>query len=520
MKMAELKKYPVGMQTFQKIVEGGYLYVDKTALMHRLVNEYNYVFLSRPRRFGKSLLLSTMESYFEGKRELFEGLDISRLEKEWESYPVFRADLSSESYDHPDKLRDRLELLATEWCNVYGFEEMETTPAAKFRGVIRRAYEQTGRKVVLIDEYDKPILESLHDEGLNARMRDSLRGFYSVLKESDRYIRFAMLTGVTKIGHVSVFSGLNNLRDISLSPDYNEICGISELEFRRDFADSISAFSHRRSISEEEAWNQFRINYDGYCFSESGQRLYNPYSVLSALDEGKLRHYWFQTGTPSFLARLFKRYSYPLWELEGTWRSGNELSDMTLSGRNLAVLLYQSGYLTIKGYDERHDRYQLGFPNLEVSEGFWNSLYKYYIFRDDYSPHYTLRRFKGSVTEGNAKDFMDCLCSLVSSLSPGTELRREIHFQNVVEIIFKMLGFEVHTEVRSSHGRADMIVQTSGYVYIFEFKVNSSSESALNQIHAKGYADPYVGDGRKVILIGASFSTATSTIDDYRIEYP
>lgn len=517
--MAKIIKYPVGVQTFPKIREGRYFYVDKTKLIYDLVNSNDYVFLSRPRRFGKSLLLSTIESYFEGRKDLFEGLAVSALENEWTQHPVLRVDLSSESYDNPSKLHAKLESIVGRWEREYGKYDSDNTISTRFSGVIERAYNKTGRGVVvLIDEYDKPLLESLHDEDLNGKMRDGLRGFYSVLKECDRYIRFAILTGVTKFGHVSVFSGLNNLRDISLTPAYNSLCGISEGEFRRDFVEPIRRFSSFRGISEEETWTRFRENYDGYRFSECGERLYNPYSVLCALEEGKISHYWFQTGTPTFLSRLFERHSYPVWELEGTSRSGNELRDMTISGRNLASLLYQSGYLTIKGYEEKGDRYILGFPNLEVSEGFWGSLYKCYVFRDDYTAQYSLDRFVDSVMKGNPEDFMECLCGLVSSMSPGTETRREIHFQNIIEIIFKMLGFRVNTEVRSSHGRADMKVETPSSVFIFEFKVDSSGDVALRQIFDRGYAEPFAGDSRKVFLIGASFSTVTCTIDDFIIE--
>lgn len=511
-------KYPIGIQTFSEIIEENYLYVDKTAKAFELVNDNKYVFLSRPRRFGKSLLLSTLEAYFQGRKELFKGLALSGLEKEWRVHPVLRIDLSGSSYENPHLLAANLNSILTKWESVFGKEESETTPALRFRGIIQRAYEQMGEKVVvLIDEYDKPILENIHDDSLHEIMKVQLRGFYSVIKECDQYLRFAMLTGVTKFGHLSVFSGLNNLNDISLDIRYNDICGITETEFRENFTESVKEFATVNGMNEDEVWEEFRKNYDGYLFSREGEGIYNPFSVMLAFSKQTFGRYWFSTGTPAFLAKLLRRYNFPLWKLENQEQTGEELTDITEHGYNLGALLYQSGYLTIKGYDARLRRYRLGFPNLEVREGFWNSLYRHYIYHPETSEIFDTDSFVHDVVNGNPEEFMERLQGLLSSLSPGAG-SREVHFQNILQIIFRMLGFRVQTEVHTSFGRADMVVQTPEFIYLFEFKINSSPQKAIEQIHEKGYGMPSKMDPRHLILIGANFSITTCTITDWLIE--
>lgn len=511
-------KYPIGIQTFSEIIEENYLYVDKTAKAFELVNDNKYVFLSRPRRFGKSLMLSTLEAYFQGRKELFKGLALSGLEKEWRIHPVLRIDLSGSSYENPQLLAANLNSILTKWESVFGKEESETTPALRFRGIIQRAYEQTGEKVVvLIDEYDKPILENIHDDSLHEIMKVQLRGFYSVIKECDQYLRFAMLTGVTKFGHLSVFSGLNNLNDISLDIRYNDICGITETEFRENFTESVKEFATVNGMNEDEVWEEFRKNYDGYLFSREGEGIYNPFSVMLAFSKQTFGRYWFSTGTPAFLAKLLRRYNFPLWKLEDQEQTGEELTDITEHGYNLGALLYQSGYLTINGYDARLRRYRLGFPNLEVREGFWNSLYRHYIYHPETSEIFDTDSFVHDVVNGNPEEFMERLQGLLSSLSPGAG-SREVHFQNILQIIFRMLGFRVQTEVHTSFGRADMVVQTPEFIYLFEFKTNSSPQKAIEQIHEKGYGMPFKMDPRHLILIGANFSITTCTITDWLIE--
>ena len=512
-------KYPVGIQTFEKIREGGYLYIDKTALVHKLANSSQYVFLNRPRRFGKSLLLSTFKAYFEGRRELFDGLDISRMETQWTPHPVIRIDFTGESYERPEKLREKLNVLLGEYEAIYGHSPEDTTIGLRLRRLIQNAHKATGKKaVVLIDEYDKPLFDSVHDDGLSESFRTDLQGFYSVIKESDEHIRFAMLTGVGKFGHVSIFSGLNNLNDISLDDDYNTVCGISETEFRRDFPTSVRDFAQTRGLTEEEVWQRFRANYDGYHFSKSGEGLYNPFSVLLAFQKNEIDDYWFQSGTPTFLVKTIQKYNYPLDALEGAVVSRDDLSDITDPGNNFYALFYQTGYLTIKGFEPQTREYVLGFPNDEVRTGFWNVLFRQYVLMRQPRSVFGISAFVSDVNSGNPDAFMERLQALVATISPGTEKGKEIHFQNIVQVIFHMLGFQVHTEIRSAYGRCDMIVETATHVYILEFKIDSTPQCALRQIRDKGYAAPFAADPRRVFLIGANFSTATDTLDGYLVE--
>ncbi len=517
--MVNIIKYPVGIQTFSEIIKGNYLYVDKTALIHELVNTNKYVFLSRPRRFGKSLLLSTIQAYFEGRRELFRGLAMEGLENEWGAYPVLRFDLSGESYEHPSKLEGKLNYLLSEYENIYGKNEAAESIGSRFSSLIRRAVEKTGRNaVILIDEYDKPLLETMHDDGLHESMRLQLRGFYGVLKESDEFIRYAMLTGVTKFGQVTIFSGLNNLNDISMLRPYNSICGISESEFRENFKESVSRFAGTHGEKEDDVWEKFRKNYDGYHFCYPGEGIYNPFSVLTAFANSEIENYWFRSGSPDYLIKIFKKTGFAFSDLEGQRSSGDELKDMTNPERNLVALLYQSGYLTIKGYDSVFKEYTLGFPNMEVSSGFWSSLYRNYVFQGDRQSTFDISRFVRDIFDGKAAEFMERLQSLIASVSPGTLKDKEVYFQNILQVVFSMAGFHTQTEITMASGRADMVVMSERFIYVFEFKIDSTAEAALQQIRDRDYAAPFKADSRQIFLIGANFSSETNNLSDFIIE--
>lgn len=514
-------KYPIGIQTFSKIREQGMLYVDKTRLIYKLTNSYGYVFLSRPRRFGKSLLVSTLQAYFEGKKELFKGLDIEQLESEWESYPVLCFDLSTANYNNIDvlvkKISSHLELLENEFGLPVSNEKYDI--GDRFRLIIRAAYQQTGKKVVvLVDEYDKPMLDSIHEDGLHEDLKATLRGFYSVLKESDAYIRFAMLTGVSKFGKVSIFSGLNNLRDISLNPEYNEICGITDKEFHDNFERSVKLFAEKNSITEEETWNRFKSFYDGYHFAWPAADIYNPFSTLNAFADYKLKKYWFASGSSSSLIKLIKNQPFILQKLEGVVRTEDSLSDISDLTHDLIPLLYQAGYLTIKDYDEEFDSYILGFPNKEVSQGFWSSLANYFFIKAEKDGSYSERDFMLDLMHGRADEFMTRMQSLFASLSSEQEPDKEVHFQIMLTVFVKMLGLRAVTELHSSQGRSDILIETPQFIYIIELKVDSTPEIALSQIYERGYARPYASDHRKKILIGANFSKETRTLTGWIIE--
>lgn len=516
--MHETIKYPIGIQTFSEIIDGGYLYVDKTAKVFKLANNSKYVFLSRPRRFGKSLLLSTLQSYFEGKKKLFEGLAICEHESEWNKHPVLRFDLSAASYEHPNVLENKICSYLEDYEKIYGGSDSPEI-GDRFRRLITAAHMQQGNKVVvLIDEYDKPLLDTLHDTSLNETMKSRLRGFYSVLKECDEHIRFAMLTGVTKFAKVSVFSGLNNLKDISLLPEYNDICGITELEFHKNFQTSLINFSQANGITESEAANAFKSYYDGYHFARRGADIYNPFSTLNAFADNELGGYWFASGSPSYLIKLIERNNYTLGMLEGSLRTKEELSDLTDTSRDIVPLLYQSGYLTIMGFEEITESYILGFPNKEVSNGFWRSLANHFFRPSANASEFSLQNFIRDLAMGNAEDFMIRMRSLFALLGSESESQKEVHFQNILTIFINMLGFKATTEVHSSQGRSDVEIQTPQFVYILELKVGKSAEEAMAQIHNKGHADKYETDSREKILIGINFSPITRTVSDWKID--
>lgn len=515
--MAKKNIYPAGIQTFSEIIEEGYLYVDKTAGIYDLVKSNKYVFLSRPRRFGKSLLVSTLEAYFRAQRELFKGLAIDELEKEWKSYPVFRFDLNGASYQDPEDLIEIIGEYLSEWEEEYGIEPVGKI-ATRFSKLLNHVYKTTGRKsVILIDEYDKPLLDTLDSTELHERQRKELNAFYSVMKKRDDCIKFGLITGITKFGKVSIFSGLNNLLDISLLPEYNDLCGISESEFRQYFRESIISLADENGWSEGETWEKMKAKYDGYLFANEGQNIYNPYSVLLAFKTRKLSDFWFSSGSSTHLYSIVNQSTMTLNELEGAIRSERELTDITDMKRDVVPLLYQAGYLTIKSYDPIGQSYTLGFPNEEVNHAFWQSLAGDLFKLDGEAIKFQISEFVKDVNEGHPNEFLSRLKSLIADIQPGTERKKEIHFQNVTAIIFKMLGFSVRTEVGSSAGRCDLQIQTPSYVYIFEFKLNGTPDKAFEQILEKGYYRPFIADHRTLFLIGVVFSSRTNTLRNWKI---
>ncbi|MDE6792866.1 MAG: ATP-binding protein [Muribaculaceae bacterium] len=513
-------RYPVGIQTFSEIREEGYFYVDKTASVYKLVKSNKYVFLSRPRRFGKSLLVSTLQSYFEGKKTLFEGLAIYDLEKEWKSYPVLRFDLSGASYSGVETIRDKLIEYISFYEKKYGLSEKDRSLdlGIRFFSLITGVATSTGKQVVvLVDEYDKPLIDSLHDAELNSVLKNELRGFYGVLKQSDEYIKFGMLTGITKFGKINIFSGLNNLTDITLDPRYNTVCGISETEFRNSFQESVAEFSKVRNIPEEQVWTLFKDNYDGYMFSEYGEGIYNPFCVLLAFDKKKIRNYWYESGSPTHLIKILETNHFDLSQLKHPVRTASQLNNIGSMKQDLVPLLYQAGYLTIKGYDEEFDEYTLGIPNLEVYRSFWNSLINHF-FQPETTPRlFAIENFRDSLSKGDIEGFLRRLKSLMADTNSEYEPNKEIHFQNMFAIFVKLLGYIAQAESHSSRGRCDLTVETPNFIYIFEFKVNSTPADALAQIIEKGYAERFEADPRQKILAGVNFSTEKRTIDGWKI---
>ena len=511
--------YPIGIQNFEKIRTEDFLYVDKTAEIYKLAKEGRYYFLSRPRRFGKSLLVSTMEAYFAGRKELFSGLAIEKLEAEWKQHPVLHLDLSGVSYTDESVLERVLSDKLAKWETLYGAVNTSDILGLRFKEVIEAAYNKTGNQVaILIDEYDKPIIDNLGNEPTLSHLRSTLQGFYSVMKSMDARIRFGFLTGVTKIGKMSVFSGLNNLNDISMIPDYVDICGVSETELHEYFDESISELSSANEMSKEECYVKLKSMYDGYHFCEDSIGIYNPFSLLNTFQNKKFREYWFETGTPGFLVEVMRKTSFDVTTLENQTVDSTLMSNADAIFENPVPYLFQSGYLTITGYNDMFRLYQLGFPNQEVKNGFLNCLLKYYVpMSPDMSGTTLIYQLWHSITEGNPKSFMQILSSLFANTSYQIQGETEKDFQYAMYVISALLGEYVQVERTTSNGRIDLIIQTKEFIYIFELKVNADADVALRQIDEKGYARPFEGDSRKLFKIGVNFSTATRRIEDWKI---
>lgn len=512
-------KYPIGIQDFDKIINEGYTYVDKTELIYKLVHEGSYYFLSRPRRFGKSLLMSTLDAYFSGKRELFKNLAIEKLEEDWTAYPVLHLDLNTGKYNSKDSLTHALDDFLSRLEANYGTFHSEKTLELRFMGIIERIYHKTGKPVViLVDEYDKPLLQSINNKELQDDFRATLKAFYSVLKTQDRYIRFALLTGVTKFGKVSVFSDLNNLTDISMDESYDTLCGITEEEMHRYFEESIQKLAERYKISYEETCARLKKRYDGYHFVEYGTGVYNPFSLLSTFRASKFGSYWFETGTPTFLVQLLQRENFYLPDLTQQQVSADMLNCIDTMDRNPIPVIYQSGYLTIKDYDEEFKVYTLGFPNEEVEEGFANYLLPYYAHTGSEGAPMYVRNFVLALRNGKPEQFMKRMQVLFADTDYKIVGNAELYFQNAFYIVTKLLGFYTEVERTISDGRIDMIVKTKDYIYIFEFKYDQSADTALQQIEDKGYAKPFATDGRKIVKIGVNFSREHRCIDEWKIK--
>lgn len=511
-------KYPIGIQDFEKLRTNGYSYVDKSRFVYKLATEGEYYFLSRPRRFGKSLFLSTLEAYFQGKKELFEGLAIYDLETEWKKYPIFHIDLNTANFREKDSLYMVLNDYLTTWESKYGARESEATLALRFKGVIARAAEKEGCGVViLIDEYDKPILQTLRDPELQAEHRAQLKAFYSVLKTQDRYIKFAFLTGVTKFGKVSVFSDLNNLTDISMDHRYISICGMTEKELLTNFKEGINELAEANGDTEEATIAKLKARYDGYHFEENTVGIYNPFSVLNTLSRLRYKNYWFETGTPTFLVDLLKMHNYRLPDMTKERVSDDVINSVDSLSTNPIPVIYQSGYLTIKGYDERFKKYLLGFPNREVEEGFLNFLLPLYTSAGNNSP-FLVDEFVQDVESGNPERFMQRMKAFFADTSYQVVGNAELYFQNAMYLVFKIMGFYTQVERPTSDGRIDAIIQTPNYIYVIECKLDRTADEAIKQIENNGYAEPFLMDKRKLYKIGVSFSSETRGVAEYKIK--
>ena len=512
-------KYPIGIQDFGNVRRDGYAYVDKTALMYKMVSEGKYYSLSRPRRFGKSLFLSTLAAYFSGQKELFQGLAVEKMEKDWMKHPILHLDLNSREYKDESSLEAELNRHLEKWEKLYSSEYKDRASEERFIHVIEHAYEQTGQRVViLVDEYDKPLLQAIGNEPLQNAYRSKLKAFYSVLKTLDGMIRFAFLTGVTKFGKVSVFSDLNNLTDISFDHRYAEVCGISEKELHENFDESVQTLADANGMTKEECYQRLKRDYDGYIFNMESTGMYNPFSLLNTLKNRFFRDYWFETGTPSFLVYQLKKTEYPLENMTTEELSTDTLNSIDIMDQNPLPLLYQSGYLTLKSYDPEFDTYVLGFPNREVEQGFIKYLLPFYTPKTNEQNTFAIAQFVKDVRKGDAEGFMHRLQDFFANGDYQVMGKTELYFQNTLYVFFRLMGFYVEVERHTTRGRMDIVMQTPDYVYILELKINQTAAIALQQIEAKGYAQPFANDSRRLFKIGINFSTETKLIDDWIVE--
>ena len=518
------KIYPIGIQNFEKIRKGGFFYIDKTALVYQMVKTGSYYFLSRPRRFGKSLLVSTLEAYFQGKKELFEGLAMEKLEKEWIKHPILHLDLNIEKYDSLQSLEDILEKAIVAWEKLYGAEPSERSLSLRFAGVIERACKQAGHRVViLVDEYDKPMLQSIGDEELQKEFRKTLQAFYGAIKTMDGYIRFAFLTGVTKFGKVSVFSALNNLIDLSMDERYVALCGITEEEIRTNLEQELYELADRQRMGYEEVCRELKECYDGYHFVEDSIGIYNPFSLLNTFARRKFGDYWFETGRPSYLVELLKHTHYDLYEMANTETDVDVLNSIDSASINPVPVIYQSGYLTIKDYDPEFGIYRLGFPNREVEEGFVKYLLPFYTSVSAPKTPFEIGQFVREIRSGDYDAFFRRLQSFFADtpyeVIAGQKPERdtELHYRNVLFIVFKLVGLYTQVEYHTSQGRIDLVLKTDRYIYVMEFKLNGTAEEALRQIEERQYALPFASEPRQVFKIGVNFSSETRNIERWLV---
>ena len=527
--MENTRKYPVGIQTFSRIRKEDYLYIDKTDLMWKMTKLSPFVFLNRPRRFGKSLLTTTLVSYFSGQKELFEGLKIMELEQEWEHYPVIHVDLSlAKGQETADSLRNTLLLLLKPLTAEFGHDSDELLPGQMLKGMIQRAYEQTGKQVVVvIDEYDAPLLDVLHEEQRLPEFRRVMQEFYQPLKASEAMIKFCFITGITKFSQLSIFSTINNLTNISMQPEFAAICGITEEEFATEMAADIAMLAERYNCSPDEMHIKLKKQYDGYRFSENSTDVYNPFSLLKCFMQKKIANYWFESGTPSFLLRQMQKFHTDVTTMDFIEASATSFDRPTEAMEDALPLLYQSGYLTIKDYDQKSDTYVLAIPNNEVRTGLVSGLIPTYTglssvkIQDGFALKLWRALDKDDI-EAALNELKAFLASIPYVEGFQQKLKDEKNYEGFYEytfwLIFNMMNVFAQTQVKCAGGCIDFVIRMPETTYVFEMKVNGTAQEAMDQINGKGYALPYYTEGKSVVKIGIQFDREKMTIGDYLIE--
>jgi len=519
------RKYPIGIQTFSEIIRNNYVYVDKTDLVWQLADYAKYIFLSRPRRFGKSLLSSTLHSYFAGEREMFEGLKIMEMETEWKQYPVLHFDLSGAKHMAPQEVKTELGRVIKPYENVYGCDPDEVTPGMRMAGLVNRAYEQAqSQVVVIIDEYDAPLLDVLHDDQRLADMREVMLEFYQRLKMLEPKIKFCFITGITKFSQLSIFSTINNLKNVSLLPQFSAICGITENEVKTDFAEDIRQMAMKQECTPEVMFLRLKNMYDGYHFASVSEDIYNPFSLLNAFDEGELTAGWFASATPTFLIRQMQHFRTDITSLDSMDVPSTAFDKPTEAMTTALPLLYQSGYLTIKGYDRESLTYHLAIPNQEVRIGYTEGLLPTYVGLDgsDVQVGFALK-FWRALKKDDIEQAMQEMHSYLASIPYVEGFKKKLEdaataegfYEYTLYLIFSMLNVYVRTQVKCAGGRIDMVVWMPDTIYVFELKVDGSAQDALDQIIKKGYAQPYTTDGRSVVTVGIRFDTKERNVSEW-----
>ena len=528
--MEEIRNMPIGIQSFSSMIEGNYVYVDKTHFIPNLEKLGRAYFLARPRRFGKSLFISTLQAYFEGRKELFKGLSIERIKaekcEEWQKYPVLKLDLNAKEYTEKEHLKTILNDHIEEWKKDYNVQFDAKEPDSAFAKIIKHLYEKFNKRVVvLVDEYDKPLIATLENEELQEQYRATLKAFYSVIKSSNDYIHLSFLTGVTKFSKVSIFSDLNNLFDISFDEEYSTLCGITEEELKNNFSSEVQVLANKYEKTKEEMLDVLKKKYDGYRFSKNEERIYNPFSLCIAFQRKDLGNYWFESGTPSFIVHLFEQKIFELPDLEGNINVTPESIDTyRFSYSNLAPLLFQSGYLTIKDYNKKLDMYVLGYPNDEVKYAFLKCLMEVYTsVRRNICGNFMIDKFLKAMESGDIDRVLTLTKALMASIPydslPEDKLfLREHNYQTAIYLIFILMGQYVRCEVHSAKGRSDVEVETQDSIYIFEFKVGDEPLEAIAQIKMAGYAEKYKASEKSVFIVGCSISQDERTLGEWIVE--
>ncbi len=512
-------RYPVGEQSFEQIRQGNWLYIDKTRYLEQIAKGNKYYFLGRPRRFGKSLFLSTLKCFFEGKRNLFKGLYVNSIDWDWEPTPVLVLDLNNADYTVDGALERVIEYHLQGWETEYGIEPIVAEPGLRLMSVIRTVYQRTGKHVVvLVDEYDKPLVKNLHNTKRFERYREMLAGLYSTFKSAADYLRLVFITGISRFGKLSIFSGLNNISDISFNKAYAGICGITETELLDHFGEGIEELAEEEGKSPEEIKRLLKQRYDGYHFSKVSPDIYNPYSLLETFSQLEFGSYWVTSGTPSILLEQLKRLHINLEALASAKRKDTELSSLMFENMDPVALFYQAGYLTIKNYDDRSRLFQLGYPNEEVTEGFYSFILPNYANLNAESSSEFIYNLEEDFNRGEVEVVMKRLQSLFADMSYDLSIEEEKDVRNVLYIVFKLLKLTTDAEYHTSDGRIDILVRTPDYIYIMELKFDKSAEEALDQIKRKEYSLPWAVDNRQIIAVGINFSSEKRRIDSWKSE--